>query len=146
MTYLILPSILVATALFAGAFALMPIDEAQAVHTTIQATQINQIVAPTATMCNADLDAAGGLAATATGGDFIVYWYISATAAVAPTGAITDGVNTIVVTVLDTDFLSGTYYAPAGTTVTIDDTEATNALAGCATIVAESGATAVAVA
>ena len=42
MTNLILPSILVATVLLAGAFAFMPVDEAQAVHTTIQGTQMTQ--------------------------------------------------------------------------------------------------------
>jgi len=40
MTNLLLPSMLVASVLIAGAFAFMPVDEAKAVHTTIQGTQM----------------------------------------------------------------------------------------------------------
>ena len=64
MTNLILPSILVATVLLAGAFALMPVDEAKAVHTTIQGTQMtftdvisgSSFVGDAATTCDSDAD------------------------------------------------------------------------------------------
>ena len=43
MDKLILPTILVATVLVAGFAALVPIDDTQAVHTTIQNSQLNAI-------------------------------------------------------------------------------------------------------
>lgn len=42
MNKTILPTILIATAIAAGALAFAPIDTAQAVHTTIQGTQMNE--------------------------------------------------------------------------------------------------------
>ncbi|MCH7647022.1 MAG: hypothetical protein IIA83_00225 [Thaumarchaeota archaeon] len=39
-----LPSLLVATALFAGVFAFIPVEDAQAVHTTVQGTQMTQSI------------------------------------------------------------------------------------------------------
>ena len=92
MTNYVLPSILVATALFAGAFALMPIDEAQAVHTTIQGTQMTQ----------ADFNSVADLSGTDTVCDsdaaFVVMILVSAPAADGDTLTISDGTVTLTMT------------------------------------------------
>ena len=131
---------LVATALFAGVFALMPVEDAQAVHTTIQNTQISAVANSVATSCSTDLNA-NTLVATSNR-DFAVNVSMHAGAAAALTGQIADGTNTLVVRILDDNGVNAVLYYPGGTTVTINDSDNTNPLVGCATIVSEGDATA----
>ena len=75
MTNKLLPSILVATALFAGALAFMPIDEAQATHTIVLNSQLNSVEAGNV---NCIADATDVFTVTATN-DFIVHWIADGT-------------------------------------------------------------------
>ena len=72
MNKAILPSILAATILIAGLFALAPIEKASTVHGTIQGNQLNQIVIATS---NNLLTTAAN--ARCTDNIFIVYYVIS---------------------------------------------------------------------
>lgn len=138
MTYLILPSILVATALLAGALAFMPIDEAQAVHTTVQGTQLNDVPGSVATNCIANVN--GNPLVATSDADFALHYLISADAGIVTSASISDATNTLLLELLDNTSISGVLYFPANAAITITD-DASNPASACATIVAESGAT-----
>lgn len=72
----IFPTILIATAIVAGAMAFAPIDDAQAVHTTIQASQLNESSTLDSAQFNAALDGGGGIIIDSTG-DFVVGCIVS---------------------------------------------------------------------
>jgi len=134
-----IPTILIATVLVAGIFAFMPVEKASTVHTTIQGTQINNVADQVATVCSANLNT-DTLVATATGGDFIVMYQITTlTEAASPT--ISDATNTLVLDLTVDTTATGMLAYPAGTIVTISDPNADNPADGCATVIAESGAT-----
>ena len=120
----------------------MPVDEAQAVHLTIQDTQMSQVPVSAATQCDADINA-NTLSATATGGDFEIHYFVTTGAAAALTGRINDATTVFSFELLDNSWINGVLYYPAGSTVIIDDSDNTNPMSGCATLVAESQATAV---
>lgn len=136
MTKYLLQSILIATVLVAGIFAFMPVEEAKAVHTTIQGTQLNTAIVLTG--CSADL--AGTPLIVTSDRDFIVHYIFTA---VTDAGTITvaDGVggaaDFVITTILD-GTVSGTLAYEAGTTTFTGDDANTD---GCVTVVSESGQT-----
>ena len=134
MTYLTLPLILVATALFAGALVFMPVDEAQAVHTTIQGTQLN--TATVETNCSAGMNADPLTAIS--DGDFLVHYIFTA---VTDAGTITfvDGAAGAANLVLDITIdstIAGTLAFPGTSAVTFTDSD--DNTDGCITIQGES--------
>jgi len=139
MNKLVIPVMLSSIIFVAGIFAFMPVEKASTVHTTIQGTQINNVANQVATVCSANLNT-DTLVATATGGDFIVMYQITTlTEAASPT--ISDATNTLVLDLTVDTTATGMLAYPAGTVVTISDPNADNPADGCATVIAESGAT-----
>ena len=138
MTY-VLGFVFIATILIGAIFVILaPVEEAQAVHTTIAGTQINQVPATAATQCSTDLNI-NTLVATSNR-DFQVYYLIDASQAASDTARLGDGTNTVDIELLSNTAISGVLYYPADTVVTIDDTVGTRT-SGCATVIAESDAT-----
>ena len=72
----IFPTILIATAIVAGAMAFAPIDDAQAVHITVQASQLNESSTLNSEQFNNALNAGGGIIIDSTG-DFVVGCIVS---------------------------------------------------------------------
>lgn len=70
----ILYTTIIATALIAGALAFLPVEEAQAVHTTVQSTQFTEAGAPSAEQ-NCVLDAGDGCTVSSTT-SFLMYCII----------------------------------------------------------------------
>ena len=131
MTNLILPSILVATALLAGALAFMPIDEAQAVHTTVQGTQLNTVTAET--NCSAGL--LGDTLTATSDGAYLVHYIFTA---ITDAGTVTysDGgggaADIVLNTILD-GTIAGTFAVNGGVTLTFTGDD--NNTDGCITII-----------
>ena len=100
MNKYMIPGILVATAIIAGTFAFSPVEDATAVHTTIQNTQMSLVEAADADSCVKDLS---GTTINATSdADFIAMISVNTGAAEATlAGSFTDGLNTIVMEILD---------------------------------------------
>lgn len=134
---------MVATALIAGAFAFMPIQDAQAVHTTIQGTQLNDVNGSVATNCIVDIDT-NELVATSDK-DFEIYFHIHADAGATTAVTLLDdnpgGAQTLTIELLDNTGISGVLYFEAGDVITFGD-DGTNDATMCATIVTVSGGTA----
>ena len=65
---LALPILLAGIVMIAGIFALMPVDQASTVHTTIQGTQLNNVNS------TFDTDLATNATATCSSGSFLVYY------------------------------------------------------------------------
>ena len=123
-----IPTILIATVLVAGIFALMPMDKASTVHTTIQGTQLNEAGAVTVDMFSDDLDD-DTITITSTG-DFIVYCQAFNSA---EAGSITisdsgDGEANNSFDMLNPSDLAFQWAADADDTVTISSNEAIDAL------------------
>jgi len=139
MNKILFPSILVATVMIAGIFAMLPIQEASTVHTTIQNTQMNQTDSEYSTDINAD-----PIVCTADGSDFIIHASIEAVADLS-TVTLTDGTNTVTVTLQANNIvdelarIAFTFLGTASQTITI--TGAVGASDGHVGIIAEAGAT-----
>ncbi len=146
MTNYLLPSILVATVLLAGAFALMPVDEAKAVHTTIQGTQMTQAIIDS----TADLGAASIVCDSDAA--FVVMVMIGGAETDGDNITILDSVSTNTITVTGALFTSAdagaigfgngysaTISAPAASTITVGGTGVDDALVS---LITTSGATA----
>lgn len=122
MFKLAIPTILIATVLVAGIFALMPIDKASTVHTTIQGSQLNEAGAVSTDMFSNGLNV-NTITITSTG-DFIVFCQTVTVAGTEAGGILTidddgDAGATNSFDVLSTDDLAIQWAADAGDTVTI---------------------------
>ena len=93
MNKLTIPTILMATVMIAGIFAFMPVDNASAVHTTIQATQMTRV----SVLSSATLDDDGATTCTSDA-DFTVFIVTSGPEAADTAETITivhDGITTV---------------------------------------------------
>ena len=133
---IIIPSILGIIVLVAGIFALMPINQASTVHTTIQGTQINEVANQVGTVCSTNLND-DRIDATSTA-DFLVMYQLTSTTSSA-TGEIFDGTNTLNLAMAVDTTAAGTLAYPGGTTVNFSDDDATDPADGCATVITEEG-------
>ncbi len=136
MNKLVIPSILTVTILIAGIFALMPMDKASTVHTTVQGTQINEVANQVATVCSANLNG-DTLVATSTRDFIVTYQITAAVAAASPT--IGDATNTLVLAMGNGESTMRMLAYPGGTIVTFSDPDGVNPAEGCATVITEAG-------
>ncbi|MCH7647021.1 MAG: hypothetical protein IIA83_00220 [Thaumarchaeota archaeon] len=140
-----LPAILTATVMFALVFAVMPVDNAQAVHTTITGTQLTQAI----TSVTADIATASNIVCDSDA-DFTVYVSTGGPAADNTNITITDGTNTVTIVGdlfgggdgaggFGSDGFSGAISADAAVTITVAGSGADDVFV---TMITTSGATA----
>lgn len=138
MNKVIFPTMLIATALIAGAFAFMPIEEATAVHTTIQNSQLRE--AGTVVIGQFDNDLSVGTQTITSTADFVVSCVISdPTAGAIALITVTDTVATSgAFDILASSSVSFTRAQDANTILSITSSQANDSL--CSAMTLESGA------
>ena len=95
MMKIALPVLLAGIIMIAGIFAMLPIDKATTVHTTIQGTQLNSMSSAILTDLSTNVTAGCG----ATGGDFLVYFTFTNSSTIPAPGVFTQlGVNDLATT------------------------------------------------
>jgi len=139
MEKIIIPTIIAATVLLAGMFAFMPVEQATAVHTTIQGTQMNQVSSIAVTAVDAEIDCTSDAA-------FIVHYIVGGLTTDADTAFITVGAGVVTFT-YNTDAagqgfdgVTGSIMGDAGDTILVDSSRA--GADGIVSLVTTSGATA----
>jgi len=133
MNNTIIPTIILATALMAGALALVPVDEASAVHTTIQNSQMNEAGTVAAAMFSTALDS-DSITVTSTA-DFVMGCIIVSNSGADLAFTHTDG--TAVATSWDLNDMSSVGLNRAqngGETVTLSGDVAADALCSAMTL------------
>ena len=88
MEKIIIPTIIAATVLLAGMFAFMPVEQATAVHTTIQGTQMTQVSSLGLTDIADEIDCTSDAA-------FIVHFIVGALTTDGQTVFITTGADVV---------------------------------------------------
>ena len=147
MTKLMIPVIITVTVLAAGIFALMPVEQATAVHTTIQGTQMTQ-----ATIFGSDTIGAADIVCDSDAA-FVVFVIVGSVEDNSDTLFVTESVGPNTITTTGEDFNSGeagsngygdgystTIAATAATTITVGGSAGTDD--ALVSLITTSGATA----